>query len=583
MHYSSPPPRKFCGRGLNRLTQYLISIVLVLLAGCTKLDHNMLHTDANPEDEPVTDPSLLRVIARLEQNDVKTIRLRNLLKNYRKPFYNKSLFVYPKSVANSRGTNSSSTSSADTTVLIPLVPPRQQVVPAFIKATLGTDSVNLSLHFDVSYPQYGFADSSTTSASYPAEGYALTYMKLNQAVFNYNLFRINDRRLFHNGRNYSDTVGNRLLIRLRDPNVTNNSRMEYIVNCNEFTNIVFHCPKEEGECTGPGGACDGWPCPICTTTSYTTECETFTIPSPGGSSGSPVYVPPSPPTTGPSSGGTGGGSGNGPDPNTPPPGTTGWTPEAPQDPTNNHDPCEVASAQAARLDSIWQNAPIDSALGTIATGSINQYEYGFHIVKKFDNSPNPPYWLNPRLTVPGVHTQQSPRGVTIPGVVGNVYGNRWLASLHTHPDSTVAAPSAEDIFKLFQPFTDPPPHDFFASFVVANDGSTYALTIADMQKLRVFKDKERDNLDDTTKGFKRGSELGKIFYNAYDFFLEKFKDHQNPKGKAFEMATTATLSGANSGITLHKRDASGQFKPIMLKASPHPKDANQTVYDNACN
>ncbi|TAE17840.1 MAG: hypothetical protein EAY72_01395 [Bacteroidetes bacterium] len=547
----------------------------------------MLHTDANPEDEPVTDPSLLRVIARLEQNDVKTIRLRNLLKNYRKPFYNKSLFVYPKSVANSRGTNSSSTSSADTTVLIPLVTPRQQVVPAFIKATLGTDSVNLSLHFDVSYPQYGFADSSTTSASYPAEGYALTYMKLNQAVFNYNLFRINDRRLFHKGRNYTDTVGNRLLIRLRDPNVTNNSRMEYIVNCNEFTNIVFHCPKEEGHCTGPGGACDGWPCPICTTTSYTTECETFTIPSPGGSSGSPIYVPPSPPTTGPSGGGTGGG-GNGPDPNTPPPPTTGWTPEQPTPPTNNHtepvNPCDQAKKAAERMDSLYAEAKCDSLISTLPNLATDTAEHGIVVMREyvFTN-----YVLTPRNLSYGTMQQGNGSNVTTPPptYAGVAAGSYLDVLFHTHTPGGQQCHSPRDIYNLLAWMLVPPNRGTGGSIVATAEGNKYAMTITDKQKAANFLLTRNQYLNESTGDWILGSDADLIRQTAQRTFISKFYPVVDVSGKekvdSYTMA--AILAKFDVGLSLSKQNAEGKFEPIVVSATPNRRDPTKTNYSIACN
>ncbi|TAE17348.1 MAG: hypothetical protein EAY72_02395 [Bacteroidetes bacterium] len=304
----------------------------------------------------------------------------------------------------------------------------------------------------------------------------------------------------------------------------------------------------------------------------------------GGSSGSG--------TGGGSSGGSGGGSGgsggNGPDPNTPPSGTIGWTPEQP---TNPHqppqDPCEKAKADAERLDSIWQNSPIDSALGTISNANLNRYEYAFNIILQMDRNPNgPPHYINPRLTVGQVETQYSNQTVTAPSETQdaiNGISRIWLGFTHTHTDSGVAAPSPKDIYKVYEHYVSDNRRNAIGNFVRSSNGGTYVIKVNDEQKAAQFFSGMRDNVDTAKNRFKDGSELGNIFAQAEKYFLKKFDGQTNREGKAFDMATAAVLSTQNTGITLFRQNSAGKFEPLILTLSPNPRKPSQLIFTNGCN
>jgi hypothetical protein len=48
------------------------------------------------------------------------------------------------------------------------------------------------------------------------------------------------------------------------------------------------------------------------------------------------------------------------------------------------------------------------------------------------------------------------------------------------------------------------------------------------------------------------------------------------------MAMAAVLNQYNAGITLNKKDASGNFKPIVVKTAPDPRKPKRTIYTQDC-
>lgn len=79
------------------------------------------------------------------------------------------------------------------------------------------------------------------------------------------------------------------------------------------------------------------------------------------------------------------------------------------------------------------------------------------------------------------------------------------------------------------------------------------------------------------------SAIGIAFKDAQNYFLDIYKDSANKRNLAYEMAMAAVLNQFNIGITLSKRDSSGNFKPIVVKkVIPNPNKPKKFTYVQDC-
>ncbi|MBS1631011.1 MAG: hypothetical protein JST10_00405 [Bacteroidetes bacterium] len=69
---------------------------------------------------------------------------------------------------------------------------------------------------------------------------------------------------------------------------------------------------------------------------------------------------------------------------------------------------------------------------------------------------------------------------------------------------------------------------------------------------------------------------------AKKYFEIKFKNNLNKTNLSYEMAMAAVLSQYNAGVTLNKKDANGNFNPIVVKSAPDPKKPKKTIYIQDC-
>jgi hypothetical protein len=99
---------------------------------------------------------------------------------------------------------SSFTSNNDSIVLIPLVLENQKTVNGFIKAKLKpNDSLSLTYSLACDYKNYPFKN--PNNKDYSAEAYSVLMMTLDNAVFGYTKFNVNDTLLFHQGNNTANS------------------------------------------------------------------------------------------------------------------------------------------------------------------------------------------------------------------------------------------------------------------------------------------------------------------------------------------------------------------------------------------
>jgi len=164
--------------------------------------------------------------------------------------------------------------------------------------------------------------------------------------------------------------------------------------------------------------------------------------------------------------------------------------------------------------------------------------------------------------------------ITISSVTSNL--RKLAATLHTHPAKGYAAQSAKDIYNLIEETIQKP--YYYGAFVVAANGDQYAITITEPAKASAFLNTKAQFLDGNK--WKEDSDIEKEFKNAYDHFLDNDSTKRN---YAYEMAMSVVLKQFNTGVTLNKKDANGNFKPIVVNTIiPNPNKPKKKVYTQDC-
>jgi len=93
----------------------------------------------------------------------------------------------------------------DTTVYIPLVVSADHYVTGFLKATVD-DSVRIKIFRQSDYVNFAFKTPTTSTSVTTAEQYAIRFMSMDKDVFGSTQFKVNDKRMFNNSTDYSDTA-----------------------------------------------------------------------------------------------------------------------------------------------------------------------------------------------------------------------------------------------------------------------------------------------------------------------------------------------------------------------------------------
>jgi len=123
---------------------------------------------------------------------------------------------------------------------------------------------------------------------------------------------------------------------------------------------------------------------------------------------------------------------------------------------------------------------------------------------------------------------------------------------------------------------------FEGTFVAAANGSQYAITVTDKNKAAAFLNTRDDFLTGTS--WNENSLIGKAYEKAYEYFSEKiYKGNTNKKNLAYEMSMAAVIKQFDMGISLCKKDESGNFKPLVVSTSiPDPNKPKKIVYQQDC-
>jgi hypothetical protein len=534
----------------------LLSLALTILNfNCRKIDISQ-SSDADKEAKFFQLPnnaniSLQRVVDELKRQNKLTGFIGKLATNYGYPVWNKATIeLRKKGTLAARGQDEGSNN--DTTITIPLVLENTEYVDAAIVAHL-TNNVAIFLYKGADYKEYPHGDNTATDMT--AEQYAYQFIKMDGIVFNYAKYNIIDDSLFRN-----ETYPNDARAMVVSSSGTSNGS---VGNC---TFIVHWHNTENG--------------PVF---DYTSNWVCSTLDD-GPDLGDlhPTDLPID----------SGGGGDNGGNNNTPPCNAgniiangklpcdngnigVGWE-AAPTD-NNNEDPCAKASQVAKKMDSIFINSKADSVLATITNLATATNEQGFPIIKKYSVNP-----FNVHDTITdGYHCGSVHQGndSSISYNVPLAYHEVQVSALHTHPSSGYPAHSAMDVYILIDKYMQN--NQYQGTFVAAANGNQFALTVTNLSQASAFFSTMAQNLNGTA--WDKTSDIGKAFDKATEYFENQYKGNPNKADLAYEMAMAALLTQYNVGITLNKKDASGNFKPLIVKTEPDSKNPKRTKYTQQCN
>jgi hypothetical protein len=551
---------------LKRLmTFWRLVFFLVLAGGCKKMDKVQLpQNEATIEQQffeqsAAASAQVQRVAAAFRSRNAATALVVPFFTKYGQPLWDKGFVVAQQPRPSARNT----TTGTDTVVIIPVVQPGIAEVQTYIAARL-TDTVQLNIHTGSEYRTLRFSNADTLINK--AEQLAIRFMLLNKAVFNHEAFRIWDKRLFHHSAIYTDTAGLQRRVVLRS--APDNARMVSV--CIDITTVPA---GTRGGAAGAGGCTNclyAPPTPV-------TICQSWWENDDEGD-----VIPP-----GDTGSGGGGGVSDGGDPCTGSgtlgrimpcgdPGGGGWEPLPLEDPIITN-PCFMARILAHQMDSIFIKSRADSVLATLPNLATLNIEMGFPIIKTIRINP-----LNVRDTlVKGYHCGTVHSGTD--SSVNYTYSlgrlERSAAALHTHPDSGYAAQSAKDVYLLIEERLREG-SDFIGTFVAAADGSQYVITITNPYQATAFLATQSQYLLGTK--WNKASAIGIAFEKATKYFRDKYEGHPNKKNLAYEMAMSAVLTEFGVGVTLNKRDAAGNFKPIIVTTSTDPNKPKKTIYTQIC-
>lgn len=258
-------------------------------------------------------------------------------------------------------------------------------------------------------------------------------------------------------------------------------------------------------------------------------------------------------------------------------GSGGWDPIDVDNEDIPEDPCTTAQNAARKMDTIFMMSKADSVLASIPNLATEPKEKGFPIIKKLRINP---YDMTD-TTVAGYRCGTIQTGTD--SSINYSYSLGALeytaATLHTHPPNGYAAHSAKDIYEFLGGRIGEEPH-FLGTFVAAANQSQYAITITNPSQASAFLATQSQNLSGTK--WDEESNIGKAFKSATKYFEDKYEGDPNKIHLAYEMAMAAVLNQFNVGITLNKKDANGNFIPIVVKTSQDPRKPKKTVYTQEC-
>lgn len=495
------------------------------------------------------------------------------------PRWEKMITVKRKNGISGRGASD----SILTTYFIPFVRDSQNYVNASLIISVYPNDTTFAYRSDWEY-QYKTHGSPIVDST--AEAHAVFFMFLDNRTFGYTEFSITDTNLFPEALITNGTLKKlKILNTSSSPTGRGNTAVSG-GDCLLWGNYVV-CPTPTSPtCSGPSG-CDYLSCPNGVCRLYY-GCVLWNLSSlPVGGSGPTVGTGGSYPVGTGGSGNSGGGSPS------PCPGTTsyqrgqtatygcepGWSGTGGWG-TNTQGPCITAQNAAKQMDSIYIRSKADSVLNSIPNLATEIKEKGFPIYKIYSINPN----NVSDTTISGYRCDPPQTGTdsSINIIVNPRRLEALAATLHTHPNIGYAAHSAADIYSFLQYRNDYPEdaHHFLGNFVAASNGNQYAITITNQTQAAAFLATQSQFLDG--EKWNRNSVIGKAFLAAKKYFEELYESYPENIHLAYEKAMAAVLNQFQTGVTLNKKDAAGNFKPIIVTTSLHPTKPNKKIYTQEC-
>jgi uncharacterized membrane protein YgcG len=439
--------------------------------------------------------------------------------------------------------------TGNTTFFIPFTKDGQQVVSAALQVTVTPQKDTLVKVLLASK----YLD--TASTKMKPRHLSLLLMKLDNAVYGRNLYKITDPKAFEG---FDRPVA---YVRVSDnPSINTGSKSVLV----EWTLTICYTVTYPGFCDGQVHGVAPGQNPYCT--EY--NCESISwwewMDDGGGGGGG---------GDGGGTGGGGGGGGGGSNPCRVRPGdenpcgggqgSGGWEPE-PIDDDELFPPCDATdqfSGAQATLQftenlkhTIAQFTPFDNTI-------TNQPEEYFLV-----NNLNGAYQNGPILPMPTT-------GGSMTGVTSNTH-----MVVHTHPNGGFPFPTPSDFFYLAN-FTS----NFMQHYVIAYDGTKYAMVINNWSQLTQFVN-DHPNSIAPNAGFVATSTIGVL--------ASQMRTRLETQGYSADEAYERTLAYImkQAGVTLTKAAAGSQtFKKIgirqkMENGSPVVDGSGNPVYENAdCN
>lgn len=256
--------------------------------------------------------------------------------------------------------------------------------------------------------------------------------------------------------------------------------------------------------------------------------------------------------------------------------------EREDDVEDNQDPCANAKRAAEKIKNAYSQQALQQKLPQLTAPSTTEKGIALYERVKVDPHDNTNITSDHYYTgniIPGTDTS-----ITIPVTVSDL--DAIIATSHYHPASGYSAPSANDIYRVIEAngyntsqFTQ---GRFQGSFVEAADGSSYALKVTDATLANTFFGTQGSNLAQNGREWNPESDIGKDFTAANDYYLRKYGDSKT--NQAYEEALGFVLNKYNTGVTLMKKDATGNFKPIIRTWSTTKNwlGIKTTTYINPC-
>lgn len=216
------------------------------------------------------------------------------------------------------------------------------------------------------------------------------------------------------------------------------------------------------------------------------------------------------------------------------------------------DPCEMAKLSLSTANSLLTDIDVKTKMNDVLKAKINvTNEWAVSVGKNSD----------------GTYSVSNPQeGTADKGNVPPVPSGNYVADGHTH-SGDFGAPSAGDFYNMLQKSLTEP--YFKTRYVYGNyfgDDEVYVLVIDDSEKAKQFLNlyPSSSNYDTTSHSFISNSDVGKDFIKAKNYYTGGTYINTGDDYTAESIGLAYVLQKFNTGVSLARMDANGNFKKIIV-------------------